>query len=319
MRIVTRLLASLLLLFVACGAQAQPDCPPAAPKLDTLAAGALRGDVRDRGFLWRLTRDGRTSWLYGTVHVSKPEWLLPGPRVRAAFAQAQVVALELDPADPELMRLFAQPGDVARKQRVTAGLGPRIAQVAARECVPAAGLATLQPMLQVSTLSLSEARREGFHPEFAIDAMLWGLAQRTGKKFVALETPASQVAALTPGSEADERALLVQGLDEIESGSDRTSLQRLLQAWATNDEHALATYLDWCECLTTPEERRYLQRVNDARNAPMADKLAALQARGESFFAAVGSLHMTGPQALQRLLQARGFTVESVPLTGATP
>jgi hypothetical protein len=67
--------------------------------------------------------------------------------------------------------------------------------------------------------------------------------------------------------------------------------------------------------MDTPEERRYLQRLNDERNGPIADKLVALHASGRRFFAAVGALHMTGPQALPQLLRARGFQVEPVPLS----
>jgi uncharacterized protein YbaP (TraB family) len=136
---------------------------------------------------------------------------------------------------------------------------------------------------------------------------------------VALETPASQLAALTPASEADERVLLTQGLEEIESGAGRAMLRKLLQAWADGDDHTLATYADWCQCMETPEERRYLQRLNDERNGPMADKLVALHASGRTFFAAVGALHMTGPQALPTLLAARGFQVRRIPLSNPQP
>jgi len=313
-----RLLRSLLASAFACAAAAagaQAACPPPAPSLDSLRPEQLRADVRDRGFLWRLVRDGRVSWLYGTVHVSRPEWVLPGERVQSAFAQSDVLALELDPGDPDLVRIFGMPGDPARDERVTSGLGPRIARAAARECVPAAMLTAMRPILQVTTLSLYETRRDGFHPELAVDAILWGLARGLGKEVVALETPAAQLAALTPDSEADERVLVTQGLEEIESGEGRATLRRLLQAWGAGDEKTLAGYADWCQCLDTPEERRYLQRLNDERNGPMADKLAALHASGRRFFAAVGALHMTGPQALPRLLQARGFLVQRILFT----
>ena len=294
-------------------AAAQGDCPPPAPTLDSLRPAQLRADVRDRGFLWRLTRDGRSSWLYGTVHVSRPEWVLPGPTVQSAFSDSAVLALELDPADPELARVFAAGADAPRTERVLAGLRPRLARLAAHECVPPAAMASMQPMLQLTTLSLLDGRRDGFHPELAVDAMLWGLAQHEGKKVVALETPASQLAALTPATEADERALLTQGLAEMEGGEEHDSLLRLLQAWADSDVQALSTYAEWCRCLETPEERRYLARLNDERNGPIADRLLALHAAGEPFFAAVGALHMTGPQALPLLLRARGFQVERVP------
>ena len=296
-------------------AQAQADCPPAAPTLETLKAQDLRADVRDRGFLWRLTREGRTSWLYGTVHASRPAWALPGPRVQAALAASEVLALELDPGDPELMRVFGTPGDPARAARVTAGLESRIAAVAAHECVPVASLARLQPVLQVTTLSLADTRRDGFHPELAVDVILWGMARGTGKDVVALETPASQLAALVPESEAEEHALLEDSLKEIENGEGRATLRRLLQAWADSDIPGLESYPQWCQCMETPGERRYMQRLTDDRNGPMADKLAALDASGRRFFAAVGSLHMMGARGLPQLLRERGFQVEPVALS----
>ena len=304
---------ALCLLLAAGLAAAQTSCPPPPPTLDTLRPEQLRADVRDRGFLWRLTRDGRSSYLYGTVHVSRPDWMVPGPTVERALRDSELLALELDPGDPELAQVFTAPGDVARNERVLAGLEPRIARAAARECVPIAGLAAMRPILQVTSLSLYDTRRDGFHPELAVDAILWGMAGSLGIPVVGLETPASQLAALTPASEADERVLLAQSLVEIESGEGRTVLRRLLQAWADGDERALATYPDWCRCMDTPEERRYLQRHKDERNGPMADRLAALHAKGQRVFAAVGALHMTGPQALPGLLQSRGFDVQRIP------
>jgi hypothetical protein len=309
-----RFLCLLLLLIAgAAGAQTAPVCPPAAPTLHSIDPAELRRDVRDRGLLWRLEKDGRVSWLYGTVHVSRVDWLVPGPRIQAALAGSDVVALELDPADPEIGRLFGTPPDPARMERVTAGLRPRIARLAERACLPAERLANLRPMLQLVTLSIAEARRQGMHPEMAVDAVLWSIARRLGKEVVALETPASQLAALTPASEADERELLDSGLHDLESGEGRESLGRLVQAWVAGDEERLASYPQWCKCLDTPAEQRFFQRVNDERNRAMAERLAALHAGGRTVFAAVGALHMTGPEALQGLLRQRGFQVQRIP------
>ena len=56
-----------------------------------------------------------------------------------------------------------------------------------------------------------------------------------------------------------------------------------------------------------------MRRLNDERNPPLADGIEALHRQGRRIFAAVGALHMTGPQSLPRLLAARGFKVERVP------
>lgn len=305
-----------LLLLLAASARAQQDgaCPPPAPSQESLRPEDLQRDVRDRGLLWRLDKGGRTSWLYGTVHVNRVDWVLPGPGVQEALSRSDVLALELDPADPELERLLARPGDPAREARVVEGLQQRIAQLAQRACLPVERLAAMRPLFQLMMLGFVEGRRAGFHPEFAVDMVLYGLAQRTGKSVVALETAAAQVAALIPESEADERVLMQRGLEDLESGESRAVLARMLQAWSRGDAAALASYPQWCGCMDTAAEQRFYRRLNDERNTGLAERIDKLHAQGRRVFAAVGALHMTGPRSLAVLLRERGYQVQPIPL-----
>ncbi len=294
-------------------AQERAGCPPPAPAPGSLDLGRLAPQARDRGLLWRLDKGGRTSWLYGTVHLSRPEWLLPGPAVRRALASSDLVALELDPADPELARAFLAAGNPARTMRVLDGLQGRLDALAAKACLPAATpLATLGPLLQVLTVGLQESRRDGLHPELAVDLMLWGFARSAGKAVVALETAAAQLAALQPESEAEERALVEQSLQDLETGEARRLTLRLAMAWAESDHAQISNYAQWCQCTETAAERRLLERLNDRRNPALAARLVALHDGGQRFFAGVGALHMTGPASLPRLLAQEGFRVQLI-------
>ncbi|QJW85948.1 TraB/GumN family protein [Ramlibacter terrae] len=115
--------------------------------------------------------------------------------------------------------------------------------------------------------------------------------------------------------EADERELVAEGLQQMAGGLAREVTQRLVRAWLNGDEATPVDYPAWCRCEDTPAERRFTRRLNDARNPAIADRLAALHAAGDSFFAGVGVLHMTGTQALPGLLRARGFDVRRVPFS----
>ena len=77
---------------------------------------------------------------------------------------------------------------------------------------------------------------------------------------------------------------------------------------------ALQNYAQWCDCLTTEEEQRFMQAINDARNPGMAQGIAQLHDKGQRVFAAIGMLHMTGPKAVQNLLRQAGFQVTYMPL-----
>ena len=55
-----------------------PTCPPSAqaPTPEQVQAGMKA--ARDRGFLWRVQKNGHSSYLYGTVHIARADWMYPG-------------------------------------------------------------------------------------------------------------------------------------------------------------------------------------------------------------------------------------------------
>ena len=129
---------------------------------------------------------------------------------------------------------------------------------------------------------------------------------------VRMRITSEQKQALVPSDPAEAVAMVEQTLDQLDSQLSRRVLERLIQAWEQGDLGALERYEDWCECAATDDERAYLRRLNDERNGPLAERIAALHRQGRRVFAAVGALHMTGPAALPRLLADRGFKVERV-------
>ena len=65
--------------------------------ISLLTAGAVYGQSTssaptDRGLFWKIEKDGKTSYLLGTVHVWKPEWLPLNPAIEKAFAEAKTLA-----------------------------------------------------------------------------------------------------------------------------------------------------------------------------------------------------------------------------------
>ena len=56
------------------------DCPPPPTPPGADEMRAAQRDASDRGFLWRLQKDGTVSWLYGTVHLARLGWMFPGPQ-----------------------------------------------------------------------------------------------------------------------------------------------------------------------------------------------------------------------------------------------
>jgi len=304
----------LLLIAATLSGQAETgaSCPPVAEKPPLEAMEAARLNARDHGFLWRVSKDGRTSYLYGTMHVGKLDWSFPGPAVMQALSKASTVALELDMLDADIQNRLVMGMANMRSVALPDGLVKRLRQQAESACVPYAAIAALSPEMQIDMLTLMVGRREGLDAAYATDAVLAGVGHRQKKNVVSLETPESQLQLLQMADMQQTVALVEDGLDELESGRSRAMLTRIAKVWADSDYADMAHFDEWCGCLDTEIEREMMKRLLDDRNPGLADRIDALHKSGEQVFAAVGSLHMFGPAALPTLLEKRGYRVERI-------
>ena len=290
------------------------DCPPAAsePSAERIRAG--QQNARDHGFLWRIGKGGRTSYLYGTLHIAKVEWMFPGPRVAQALRESDTVALELDLLDAEVTVRMINAVSTWQGPALPDALQQRLARQFEAACLPAEALAALPPELQIDQLGTLSARRDGIDPAYGIDRFLAGYARREKKAVVSLETPELQAEALRLPDPRDAQALVENGLAELEADRVRPMVLRIARVWAESDVGALDHYNDWCECRGSAAERDLMKRLLDDRNPAFAERIAALHEGGQRVFAAVGSLHMVGPGGLPALLARRGYRVERVEL-----
>ncbi len=300
------MIRALLSIALLLAGSAQAACPPAPTLPTTEQSTAWAAKAPDRGLLWRISRDGHSSYLYGSLHVGKADWAYPGPALRGAWAETEVLAVELDPADVGTV-LAALP----RPAPLPPAMARRMDDQTRAACLVPGSLSAVPVMLQLSMLSLMEARRDGYDAGFGQDVMLLARARSEGRPVQSLESVQEQLQALEP--EAAELPAIVDGtLRQLGKGQMREPLRKLAQAWSRGDLRALASYPRWCACADSPAERAWLKRVNDDRNGPLAERITALHAAGQRLLVAVGALHMSGPQALPKLLAEQGFTVEAL-------
>jgi uncharacterized protein YbaP (TraB family) len=291
---------------------AAADCPAPPASLDEAALRQGMQQARDHGILWRIEKGGRSSWLYGTIHVARRDWIFPGPALIQAVQQSDQLALELDVMDPDIMgrlqaAMMAKPGAPALPPE----LARRLSVQAQAACLGDA-LAAMRPEMQAMTLGSLVGRRQGLEPAYGIDVFLAGMARGMRKTAISLETPEAQLALLLHDDPAETNQQVAEMLDELERGTALSVLQRMAQDWADSRLDDLAAYPQWCDCLNTEEQRSFNRRLLDERNQAMAPRIAALHAGGQRTLVAVGALHMIGPQGLPALMQAQGFKVERV-------
>src|SRR6185503_8107636 len=219
---------------------AQPACPPSATVPTPEALQEAARNAQDHGALWRFAKDGRHGYLYGTIHIANLDWAMPGPTVGKALRDAEVIAIEADPGDPATGAGMAAPQKSHEAPALSPALLERLRERAARACEPWETLQTMPPLMIVTRLTLLDARWDGLHTDYSIEAVLAAFARKTGKNLVTLETVAIQRAALVAGSPAEQAVEVDQRLMAVENGSARKAMAVIANAWARGDLDALA-------------------------------------------------------------------------------
>ncbi len=312
-----RLLAALAMLFAGWSSASTmaaigdtSSCPPQAQPPSREQMQKARQQATDRGFLWRISRDGRESYLYGTIHAGRPEWFALGPRTEVSLSRTGALALEINVTDPAVLGALREAMQ-GPSRALPAELTQSLRAAWAAECLPSADLEQGAAEVLVTQLAVAQAQRQGLFPLYGAESVLLMRSLRTERPVVGLESVQTQLSALMARSDDEAATMVREMLAELQRPRAVRSMERLTRAWAARDLKDLEAYADWCDCLHTPTERETYARLVDGRNPGMAEAIGRLHAN-VSVFAAVGALHMVGPQGLPTLLEAKGFKVQRV-------
>lgn len=292
---------------VAQGAACPPTPKPFTPELFTAAAA----QAKDRGFLWKITQGGHSSFLYGTMHVGKAEWMAPGPQVRLALQQTDMMGMELDPLDETVQQQLAA-GTSGLARKLPAALQARLSRHWKVQCLPSPGPETQASEMQAFALSFMIGRSDGYDPTYGSEIMLSLIGRGLARPIVSLESVALQLNAMLAKDDAEASEMVRDVLDALDQGKLQQLLRKTAQIWEQGDLEAMERYAQWCECLDTESDRQLMNRLQEGRNPGLALRIAEIHGSGKRLFAAVGALHMVGPQGIPALLEKRGFRIERV-------
>lgn len=270
----------------------------------------------DRGFLWRLRSGAGTVYLAGSLHLLPASAALPPPYQRA-YAEAERLVLEIDPAtlaSPDAMGGLM--GDMMQRallppdRSLQALLGPRhwsqLLRAVAPLGLPPESLDRFQPWL-LNLLVMHQSMQGGdFTAESGVEGQLQRRAVADGKPIEALETAQQQLELFAGLPLAEQRAMLVQSLDE--AAAVPAQLVDLEKAWRRGDEASLEALMG----RSFPEGSQGRRRFLGQRNRAWLPAIEARLRRPDDTLVVVGALHLLGADGLVALLRQRGLVLERV-------
>lgn len=284
-----------------------PTPAPAAASPDDPWTAATQGPKRDplpRAMFWSVTKDGKTTYLLGTMHMGvDAEARLP-QIVFDKLDAAPVFALETNTSDPAILGMGARASGTLRDD-----LGPDYWKKLEALVEPAllTGLNKMKPAMTVAMLSM-----RGLPQTPPMDGVLLARAQRGNKEIVYLEAATKQAALLDKW--LDVRSLKAI-LDDPKKGEENT--RQMLAAYLSGDDAKLVALSDAQKAdqlkagITEAEYKQSMDEMLYDRNASWIPGIEKLHARGGGFVA-VGALHLVGKRSVLDLLAAKGYRVDRV-------
>ena len=309
--VVRHWLGSLRLISAAVLVAAYAAAIAAAPALDA------RQDAPRRGLLYEIRTGGNTVYLFGTLHVGKPEFYPLNRHVNRALADSQRLYLEVNLTDTttvnaETMAMAMYGDGITLDQKLPAALMEKVSARLARHQFPQQLALKMKPWMLAHTILLLEAKRRGYDPELASEFHLLGYAGAEHKEILGLESLSDQFAVFDRMSQAQQQAFLEQTLSELDDARFETRLKALFDAWANADARALEDELQFETKQDSVFASILLPRLIDERNRAMADRIADIARSGPKSFIAVGALHLVGKEGIVELLRRRGFAVREL-------
>jgi hypothetical protein len=260
-------------------------------------------------FLWRFDAGTSIVYLAGSIHVMKPS-LFPLPaQFDAAFARANRLAVEVNTNGlaPEALReAFRSHALLPQGQSIGTVLRPAtLASVSAHlqaQTATLASVATLKPAMLATQLAVARLSALGYLPEFGLEQHFMGAAGE--RPILELETLDEQLAVLTSPPMPVQDEMLAETLDQMDG--IEPVISAMIAAWLSGDDREFRRLFD-LQSGDSPEIQAFMRRLLEDRNVGMADKVAGYLKIPGTTFVLVGAAHLTGPEGIVALLEARGL------------
>lgn len=275
-------------------------------------------------FLWKIEGAGpKPSWLFGTIHLPRPDVTRIPPVVQAAADHADAVYTEIS-ADPPTLLALVPKMMLPAGGTIDQALGPKLTaelQQEVRSINPAFDLQAFwrfKPWAVVASVLQLEDQMK-YPGTLALDMLLFQRAAMAGQEVGGIETADEQVALFDAFSH-DEQVLMVEDtLRQLrELRASRGSFSDFLAGlYLAGDLDRLMVELEKLDSVAGHPElsEKFLDRLLYRRNALMAERITARlhDHPDTSYFFAVGAAHLHGPRGLVAALEKAGFQVSRAP------
>jgi uncharacterized protein YbaP (TraB family) len=262
--------------------------------------------------LWAIKDKDSTIYLFGTIHVLKPDTKWRSPTIDKALNDSGDLTIEvLGADDPAAMQPLVLKYGVDQTTPLSKKLAPedlkRIQVLAQGAGVPPQALEIMRPWLASISLAMLPIMKAGYDPKSGVEQVVQAQMKAAGKPAASLETLDQQIRFFADMPTKVEVEMLKSTLDDAEEGPAK--IDKMVTAWASGNTKALET--EFVTEMKADYADVYDVLITD-RNVAWSKQLKTkLDGKGVSFVA-VGAGHLVGPDSVQAQLAKLGIKAERV-------
>jgi len=277
--------------------------------------------------LWRvqspgLAASGSELYLFGSIHVGKPDFYPLPEEIESIYRDADYVVFEVDPntaTDPAVIVSMQSRGMLPQGQTLSDVVSPDVLadfrRVMGNMGLPAENFMSMQPWFLTLMLTGLQMNALGYLPQYGLESYF--ISRKPARAdILELESIQEQIGFL---QQLNAEPYLAYTLKSFDTANDE--IESLINAWKCADKEPLTEMLfaDFEDQALSAAERADMEALMDAlytrRNIDMANTIEAF-ADGDSgrYFVVVGSAHLLGDDSVISHLRAAGFDVSPVQL-----
>ena len=259
-----------------------------------------------KGLLWKISKAGKDSYLFGTMHVSDTEiTTLPAPVDQALRESGQFV-MEALPEPAQILQLqgmmFFADGDQL-SNHIAQPIFARATEILGAYQLPPQAVAILKPWAAFLTMSYPLGQGE---PQ---DLVLLSKAKENGAEVAGLETLMEQASLFDRLTMAEQVKLLVDTVCHYDLVQENFTMLKSL--YLKQDLGNMYRYSRFYTARGEAIYKKVMQALLADRNITMVERMQPMLTRGKAFIA-IGALHLTGAEGVLALLEKQGYRLQAV-------
>jgi uncharacterized protein YbaP (TraB family) len=270
-----------------------------------------------RPYLWKIEATGqKPSWIFGTIHLQRPDVATLPPAVTQAAQQADAVYTEI-PLDMATVLAMASKM-MAPDQSLREVLGPKVfaeleAEIKSVNPELSAGpFERYKPWAVAAALIALEdqMKHAGSLP---VDMVIFQRAAMAGKEVGGIETAEEQLAVFDAFTTAEQITMVSEAIRQIRAvrATGESASDLLARLYLKGDLDVLVTELLKMDAGAADPalSQKFLEKLLYDRNVRMAERMIKKLRNHpqRSYFFAVGAAHLQGERGLVAALEKAGF------------